>query len=64
MTTDRSVPWRISGSLALREACRRLGPNVSAVVDRAVRALLAAEGRRIPPPLPPKRNGRAPKGTP
>ncbi len=58
---DRSVAWRISGSARLREAARKLGPTISAVVDRAVRALLAAEGRKVPAPLPPKRNGPRPK---
>ena len=60
MSADRSVPWRISGSEALRDAARLAGPGESAFVDRAVRALLEEEGRDVPPPLPPKRNGRAP----
>ena len=57
---DRSIPWRITGSGALRDAAREAGPGESAFVDRAVRALLESEGRDVPPPLPPKRNGRAP----
>ena len=60
MSADRSIPWRITGSEALRDAARLAGPGESAFVDRAVRALLETEGRDVPPPLPPKRNGRKP----
>lgn len=55
---DRSVPWRISGSEALADAAREVGPNLSAFVDRAVREKLGRLGKPVPPPLPPKRNGR------
>ncbi len=57
MTADRTIPWRISGSRALAEACRDVGPNLSAFVDAACREALARAGAEVPPPLPPKRNG-------
>ncbi len=54
---DVTVPWRISGSRALAEACRAAGPNLSAFVDGACREALARAGAEVPAPLPPKRNG-------
>jgi hypothetical protein len=55
---DRSVPWPMSGSRALADAARAAGPNLSHFVDVAVREMLGRLAREVPPPLPPKRNGR------
>lgn len=57
---DRSVRWHVSGSEALADAAREVGPNLSAFVDRAVREKLARLGKAVPPPLPPKHNGPRP----
>ena len=59
---DASVRWPISGSGLLFDAARSraqaLGKNLSGYLDGLVRAELVEAGLAVPPPLPPRQNGR------
>lgn len=59
---DRTIHPSISGSEALYDAARKraraLKTTLSGYLDGLIRADLAAALQKVPPPLPPKQNGK------